>query len=194
MQTANAFSQVEASLAFLVLRYYSNTEASIAQLQTVVARLMDFTSQMEETKNVTASAEIQRVSGVGNAIQLRELPYEGLEKEGMEPWIEEVLRLVGLDHLCEKLNVDATWSQILSLGEQQRLSIAKVLLNPPQWLFLDEATSALDGDNEDLMYGLLQSKCPHMTIVSVAHRPRLRQYHRKELRLQGEGTYTLCSC
>lgn len=65
MQTANAFSQVEASLAFLVLRYYSNTEASIAQLQTVVARLMDFTSQMEETKNVTASAEIQRVSGVG---------------------------------------------------------------------------------------------------------------------------------
>ena len=187
MQTANAFSQVEASLAFLVLRYYSNTEASIAQLQTVVARLMDFTSQMEETKNVTASAEIQRVSGVGNAIQLRELPYEGLEKEGMEPWIEEVLRLVGLDHLCEKLNVDATWSQILSLGEQQRLSIAKVLLNPPQWLFLDEA-------NEDLMYGLLQSKCPHMTIVSVAHRPRLRQYHRKELRLQGDGTYTLCSC
>ena len=279
MQTANAFSQVEASLAFLVLRYYSNTEASIAQLQTVVARLMDFISQMEEAKNITASAEIQRASCVGNAIQLRELTverpnrnylvrnlqlsieqgnhllimgpsgqgkstllktisgiwpygsgtveipqnhrilflpqkiylpmgtlgeailyphtelsYEGFEKEGVEPQIQEVLRLVGLEHLCEKLNVDATWSQILSLGEQQRLSIAKVLLNPPQWLFLDEATSALDETNEDLMYSLLQSRCPHMTIVSVAHRPRLRQYHVQELRLQGEGTYTLCSC
>ena len=76
MQTANAFSQVEASLAFLVLRYYSNTEASIAQLQTVVARLMDFISQMEEAKNITASAEIQRASCVGNAIQLRELTGE----------------------------------------------------------------------------------------------------------------------
>ncbi len=279
MQTANAFSQVEASLAFLVLRYYSNTEASIAQLQTVVARLMDFTSQMEEAKKITASAEIQRVSYDGEAIQIQgltvtrpnreclvtnlelaverghhllimgpsgqgkstllktmsgiwpygsgtvqipiedkvlflpqkiylpmgtlreailyphtELTYEGSEKEGLTLRMQEVLRLVGLDHLCEKLDVDATWSQILSLGEQQRLSIAKVLLNPPQWLFLDEATSALDEDNEDLMYRLLQSRCPTMTIVSVAHRPRLRQYHVQELRLQGEGAYTLCAC
>lgn len=123
-----------------------------------------------------------------------ELTYEGSEKEGLTLRMQAVLRLVGLDHLCEKLDVDATWSQILSLGEQQRLSMAKVLLNPPQWLFLDEATSALDEGNEDLMYRLLQSRCPTMTIVSVAHRPRLRQYHVQELRLQGEGEYTLCAC
>ncbi len=54
-------------------------------------------------------------------------------------------RRSALDHVAD-------WSQLLSLGEQQRLAFARVLLAAPRLALLDEATSALDGRNETLLY------------------------------------------
>lgn len=70
---------------------------------------------------------------------------------------------------------------MLSLGEQQRVSFARLFLLKPEWVFLDESTSALDVDNEARMYELLKTLCPQSTVVSVAHRLYLRKYHDKEL-------------
>ena len=75
------------------------------------------------------------------------------------------------------------WSRILSLGEQQRIAFARVLLVRPDWIFLDEATSALDETREARLYDLLRSELPDAGLVSVAHRSTLFARHDSELSL-----------
>ena len=101
------------------------------------------------------------------------------------------LRAVGLESLAGKLDTIDDWSRILSLGEQQRLAFARVLLTKPQWVFLDEATSALDEPREKAMYELLKAELPNLSIVSVGHRSTLYAQHEKELHLVGDGGWTL---
>ena len=81
------------------------------------------------------------------------------------------------------------WGTLLSLGEQQRLAFARLLLAGPRYAVLDEATSALDVQNEALLYGHLQQS--GTTFVSVGHRPSLRAYHDQVLELQGEGNWRM---
>lgn len=105
--------------------------------------------------------------------------------------LKEVLRLVGMEHLAEKLDAEDDWSRILSLGEQQRLAFARILLVRPDWVFLDEATSALDEERERVLYLLLRDKLPQMGILSVGHRNTLYALHERELALDGEGGYNI---
>lgn len=99
----------------------------------------------------------------------------------------EVLKVVDLEELTSKLNDEDDWSRILSLGEQQRLAFARVLLTQPNFIFLDEATSALDEPREQSMYELLHSSLPNATIVSVGHRSTLNKQHDLILNInQGE--------
>ena len=83
------------------------------------------------------------------------------------------------------VGLDATgdWSSILSLGEQQRLAFARLLLAAPPVALLDEATSALDAKNEAKMYGLLRN-LPDTAYVSVGHRGSLIDFHDDVLRLE----------
>lgn len=99
--------------------------------------------------------------------------------------IVEVLQAVELAQLIERLDDVDDWSRILSLGEQQRLAFARVLLAKPQWVFLDEATSALDEERERAMYGLLHTHLPTCGIVSVGHRSTLFALHKTELKMSG---------
>jgi putative ATP-binding cassette transporter len=93
------------------------------------------------------------------------------------PRLAAVLEEVGLGFLGAELEDIQNWSQRLSLGEQQRLAFARILLLKPALLFLDEATSALDETSEARLYGLLRSAPWHLTIVSVGHRSTLRDFH-----------------
>jgi ABC-type uncharacterized transport system fused permease/ATPase subunit len=83
------------------------------------------------------------------------------------------------------LEAIADWSQLLSIGEQQRLAFARLLVQSPQYALLDEATSALDRANEAHLYRQLQST--NITYVSVAHRASLRRFHSLVLELTGEA-------
>jgi putative ATP-binding cassette transporter len=76
---------------------------------------------------------------------------------------------------------------MLSLGEQQRLGIARALLQGPDYLFLDEATASLDEPAEAALYRLLQERLPGMTIVSIGHRATLAAFHRRRLTLVRDG-------
>ncbi|CAN0188810.1 unnamed protein product [Laminaria digitata] len=78
------------------------------------------------------------------------------------------------------------WSDMLSLGEQQRLAFARLLYNKPTLAILDESTSALDLGNEAKMFALLDS-LPGLSIVSVGHRPSLVPYHDTKLILTSKG-------
>jgi vitamin B12/bleomycin/antimicrobial peptide transport system ATP-binding/permease protein len=93
------------------------------------------------------------------------------------PRLAALLEEVGLGALTPELEDVQNWSQRLSLGEQQRLAFARILLMKPALLFLDEATSALDEDAEAKLYGLLRAAPWRSTIVSVGHRSTLRGFH-----------------
>ena len=93
--------------------------------------------------------------------------------------IREVLGLLGLERLSGRLDDVAPWNQILSPHERQRLSVARVLLRSPDWLFLDKATSALDEETERLVYELLLERLPGATIISIAHRASIGNFHHR---------------
>lgn len=96
--------------------------------------------------------------------------------------IYEVLKKVNLASLPERvggLDVERDWPTVLSLGEQQRLAFARILLSQPRYAMLDEATSALDVKNERELYDLIRKM--GVVYVSVGHRPSLLDYHEKVL-------------
>jgi len=102
--------------------------------------------------------------------------------------LEEV-RLPDLVHRYPDLDIKQDWPRLLSLGEQQRLAFARLLLNSPRFVVLDEATSALDVNTEKWLYELLVQQ--DMAFVSVGHRPTLKDYHDTVLQLDGSGAWRL---
>jgi vitamin B12/bleomycin/antimicrobial peptide transport system ATP-binding/permease protein len=88
-----------------------------------------------------------------------------------------VLEMVGLGTLEGELDKVENWPQRLSLGEQQRLAFARILLLEPVLLFLDDATSALDERAETQLYNLLRAGKWRPTVVTVSHRSTLRSFH-----------------
>ncbi len=106
---------------------------------------------------------------------------EALNYPGNKPCTDDelifLLELCQIGYLKDKLSVEADWSHVLSVGEQQRLAFARAHLQQPMWLFLDEATSALDEETEAAMYSLLAERLPQTTVVSVGHRSTLNKYH-----------------
>ena len=98
--------------------------------------------------------------------------------------IAAALEAARLGPLAGRLDEVAHWTYVLSGGEQQRLAVARALVFKPDWLFLDEATASLDEPTEAAIYGELKRRLPGTTIVSIGHRPSLRQWHDREIELQ----------
>jgi len=103
-----------------------------------------------------------------------------------------VLNEVNLSSLTSRypnLDIKQDWPRILSLGEQQRLAFARLLLNSPRFAVLDEATSALDIETEKKLYNLLKKR--ELSMISVGHRPSLKDFHQNILELSGNGNWKL---
>jgi putative ATP-binding cassette transporter len=101
--------------------------------------------------------------------------------------ISDTLQAVGLPKLAAQPAEHGHWNRTLSLGEQQRLGIARALLHAPQFLFLDEATASLDEPSEKALYRLLEEKLPATTIVSIGHRSTLDAFHQRSVALAQDG-------
>ncbi len=99
----------------------------------------------------------------------------------------EIVTAVGLPALAGRLDDEAHWNRMLSLGEQQRLGIARAILQAPDYLFLDEATASLDEAAEAALYRLLDQRLKTTTIVSIGHRSTLSAFHHRGLTLVREG-------
>ena len=101
--------------------------------------------------------------------------------------VAEAISAVGLPALAQRLDEEGHWNRMLSLGEQQRLGIARALLQKPDFLFLDEATASLDEPSEEVLYRLIQERLPDATVVSIGHRSTLAAFHRRRLALERDG-------
>jgi ABC-type uncharacterized transport system fused permease/ATPase subunit len=117
--------------------------------------------------------------------------------------LEYILRLVNLGHLTRPrpgsgvsmtesgLDVLCDWSEVLSLGEAQRIAFARILIHQPAFCFCDEVTAALDAQNEESLYSALSTYAPKTCLVSVGHRPALLKHHSHVLHLQEHGKWDL---
>ena len=97
--------------------------------------------------------------------------------------IERALHQVGLGQWCGQLDQEQEWRRILSGGEQQRLSLARVLLHQPQALFLDEASSQLDEDAAQALMRMLRQCLPHMLCVGTSHQPGVQALFERKVDL-----------
>ena len=105
--------------------------------------------------------------------------------------IQQALIKVALPHLAIRLNDVGDWGKVLSVGEQQRIAFARILLTKPRAVFLDESTSALDEGLELTLYELIRAELPEMILVSVSHRATVEQFHARQLELVGGGEWRL---
>jgi putative ATP-binding cassette transporter len=101
--------------------------------------------------------------------------------------VRDAVIAVGLPQLAPRLDEEAHWNRMLSLGEQQRLGVARALLHAPHYLFLDEATASLDETAEAALYKLLETALPATTIVSIGHRSTLQAFHQRNVVLTRDG-------
>lgn len=105
--------------------------------------------------------------------------------------VQQALIKVALPHLVIRINEVKDWAKVLSVGEQQRVAFARILLNEPRVVFLDESTSAMDEGLELMLYRLLRDELPATILVSVSHRDTVEQHHDRQLVLLGAGRWRL---
>ena len=116
--------------------------------------------------------------------------YPNTHIETDDQHLKQLLEQVNLADLDERFggfDAQRDWADVLSLGEQQRLTFARLLLQKPKYAILDEATSALDAENETLLYQQLQAI--GTTFLSVGHRSTLTSYHQSVLELSSTKTW-----
>ena len=115
---------------------------------------------------------------------LREaLSYPAPLKSFPDEALKAALVRCGLEQLVERLDDDERWDRVLSVGEQQRVAFARLLLHKPGWVFMDEATSALDEKIQESMMSLFRDELAGSSLISIAHRPGLDVFHDRTMTL-----------
>ena len=125
---------------------------------------------------------------------LREqLRYPDHDRSVDDVEIRKVVERVNLSDVLSRVDGDLDrvidWTNILSLGEQQRVAFARLFLRQPQFVFMDEATSALDEDNQNRLYELIRQS--GIGFISVGHRETLVRFHERVLQLKSAGEWEL---
>ncbi|MDO8399306.1 MAG: ABC transporter ATP-binding protein/permease [Bradyrhizobium sp.] len=111
------------------------------------------------------------------------LSYPGATDAFPDADVRKALERCDLGSLIPKLDRTERWDKELSLGEQERLAFARLLLHKPGWVFLDEATAALDEDSQRRVMRLFDDELKQTTLLSIGHRPDLAVYHTRTLQL-----------
>lgn len=114
--------------------------------------------------------------------------YQG--EKNQDKNLQDLLIKVGLTNLTQELDKNDEWSKRLSLGEQQKISFCRILLHKPKWLFLDEVTSSLDELAETALYNIVRKEIKDVTIISIAHRSTLKNFHQRCLYFKTDNSVT----
>ena len=97
--------------------------------------------------------------------------------------IGAAIKRVGLADLLPALDTQQRIDKNLSLGQQQLIAFARLLLHRPTWVFLDEATAALDELSQRRAMSIFDRELHEATVISIGHRPGLEQFHSRVLHL-----------
>jgi vitamin B12/bleomycin/antimicrobial peptide transport system ATP-binding/permease protein len=98
--------------------------------------------------------------------------------------IAAAIKRVGLAELLTSLDSQARLDKNLSLGQQQLIAFARLMLHRPGWVFLDEATSALDEVSQRRVMSIFDHELNGATVLSIGHRPGLEYFHTRVLHLR----------
>ncbi|WP_114184757.1 ABC transporter ATP-binding protein/permease [Microvirga aerophila] len=101
-----------------------------------------------------------------------------------EATVEAALERCGLGEFADALDRRERWDQTLSLGQQQRIAFARLLLHKPQWVFMDEATSALDDESQASMLSVFTRELAGASVLSIGHRTELEAFHTRTLHIR----------
>jgi putative ATP-binding cassette transporter len=122
-----------------------------------------------------------------------QLRYPHSDQSVTDEQIHAVVDRVNLADVFARVDNDldrtVDWTNVLSLGEQQRVAFARLFLRNAKFAFLDEATSALDEDNQNHLYALLKES--GIGYISVGHRTTLIPHHDRLLTLDRSGSWEL---
>jgi ABC-type uncharacterized transport system fused permease/ATPase subunit len=109
--------------------------------------------------------------------------------------LAEILRLVDLGDLIDKdkrnLDFDTVynWREILSLSQQQRLGLARIINKKPLYCLVDEASNAMEAENEKLLFTLFKSL--GTTYLTASNGADLVKYHSWVLEINDGGSWKL---
>ncbi|MDD2464346.1 MAG: SbmA/BacA-like family transporter [Desulfobulbus sp.] len=109
--------------------------------------------------------------------------YPALRRKFTRDQVEEAMRLVGLEHLINQLDIEDNWLQNLTRGEQQRLGMVRLLINRPQWIFLQEAFDSLKPEEEERMLDLLCKQLPNASLLAISNVPENSTFYTRRLAL-----------
>jgi putative ATP-binding cassette transporter len=93
------------------------------------------------------------------------------------------MRLVGLEPLVSQLDKEENWLQTLTRGEQQRLGVARLLINRPQWIFVQEAFDSLKPEDEEQMLQLIREQLPNAAWLIISHSLEKSDFYTSRLSL-----------
>ena len=117
---------------------------------------------------------------------------EAITKEELRELLAEVDLAYLMDRGPQGPNDDkeVDWEAVLSMGEKQRLAMARLFWHAPQFAILDECTSGVSAAMEKRMYDTCAAK--GITCITISHRPVLRKYHDCILNIlkDGKGGWT----
>jgi putative ATP-binding cassette transporter len=109
--------------------------------------------------------------------------YPSAPEQVADEDVRRALTRCDLGQFLDRLDTTERWDRELSLGEQERLAFARLLIHKPRWIFLDEATAALDGDSQRHIMRLFDEELKDATVLSIGHRPDLAEYHTRTIQL-----------
>ena len=95
--------------------------------------------------------------------------------------LHELMELVGLGYLANRLDEESPWDYALSGGEKQRVAFVRLLLHEPDFIVMDEATSALDPSSQENLLTVISERLSRAAFLSIAHRPELQAFHQRVL-------------
>jgi putative ATP-binding cassette transporter len=110
--------------------------------------------------------------------------YPAFPDEFDDETVKGALERCGLADFIGALDREERWDKSLSLGQQQRIAFARILLHRPRWVFMDEATSALDDESQDAMLSLFAEELQGTSVLSIGHRPGLEAFHSRTLHIR----------
>lgn len=117
---------------------------------------------------------------IGTIAQVLTYPDEKLKLQDKD--ILHALEKVKLDHLKGKIHEFNNWELILSGGEQQRLALARIWVQNPDWVYMDESLSATDIECRNEILKNIEKDFPNITIFAIHHDEKVNPFYDRDLK------------